>query len=102
MLVGTAVNDSATPDDPRAMADDPTSIGQDEIERLLSQATSRGVAPADSGGTGPFPAGASSAKHSDQAPAMATGDVEFLLSQAQAALASVDAPRPAETHPPAL
>jgi flagellar motor switch protein FliN len=78
------------------MADDPTAIGPDEIERLLGQAAS---GPPPSGQADPAPAKPAQAASADSR--LATGDVEFLLSQAQAALASVDAPRTAEPHPPA-
>lgn len=106
MLAANAVDDSDTTDSAPAMADDPTSIGPDEIERLLSQATSRGTPPGsvapDFASGGPSLGTSASVKRSEAAPAMATGDVEYLLNQAQAALASVDAPRPVEMHAPAM
>jgi flagellar motor switch protein FliN/FliY len=95
------------------MAQKPEQIGQDEIDKLLrSDATAAPAAtpPGASGHAqgkppkGDAPAGGATkteplaaARGADRAPAMATGDVEYLLKQAQEALASVDTPR--ETAP---
>jgi flagellar motor switch protein FliN/FliY len=57
---------------------DPTTLGNDEIEKLLAS-TAAAARPAQS-----------AAAPAD--PGIAPADVDFLLSQAQAALASVDAP----------
>lgn len=101
------------------MADESDKIGQDEIERLAAQAQQS--APAGTGGGsgtidqseierllgGASPAKAPTARAAAAAaaaeePLLPSGDVEFLLRQAQEALASVDAPRSATLPAPTL
>jgi flagellar motor switch protein FliN/FliY len=102
------------------MSDDHQKMGQDEIERLLQQSQtgkSLGSGQAASGsaplgqheieallsGKSPaaVPASPKGAAPDSQEPQIAPGDVDFLLSQAQEALASIDAPAAAEAASPA-
>ncbi len=70
-----------------AAPDDDKLLGQDDIEKLLNQA----------GRTAPPPRAAVSVESKPEPPPveedMPQGDIEYLLNQAQEALASVDAPR---------
>lgn len=104
------------------MSDDHQKMGQDEIERLLQQSQtgkSLGSGPAPSGSASlgqheieallsgkpsmatAAPASPKGAAPDSQEPQIAPGDVDFLLSQAQEALASIDAPATAEAAAPA-
>jgi flagellar motor switch protein FliN/FliY len=91
------------------MADESSQVSQDEIEQLLAQVKGAGPPPSGesaaslgqaeidallSAGTSTGSAVRSPATpaRSPDDPQIAPGDVEFLLSQAQQALASVDAP----------
>ena len=77
------------------MADESSPIGQNEIDALLKQVSGGGAAaptPAASAAPEPTtgPKASASAKPGD--PQLAQSDVEYLLNQAEQALASVNAP----------
>lgn len=80
-------------------------LGQDEIEALLNQSAPSSAAPAAPTQTTPSepappaparPAATTARVSANEGPSMAEADAEFLLQQAEQALASVDAPRDAE------
>jgi len=89
------------------MAEDAEKISQDEIERLLAQAqqSSPEAGAAAARELGDVDAGKASVKASTARAgfgddvSIPAGDVEFLLRQAEEALASVDAPRGPGTAP---
>jgi flagellar motor switch protein FliN/FliY len=105
------------PPSPAATGEAPLALDQSEIEALLSSARppaggERPTTATAGGGTPaaePRPAAAArAAGPAGKAPSdagdsqLARGDVEFLLHQAQAALASIDSPSPSNTAIPAM
>ena len=87
---GGEVSESEAPTSSEAVQD--VSLDQNEIEALMS-----GTAPAAPSTTAPapianLPPAAASSSPAAVDEAVSQGDVEFLLNQAQAAIASIDAP----------
>jgi flagellar motor switch protein FliN len=71
------------------MADDSSPIGQNEIDQLLKQVQAADSAPA---AEKPAPAKLDPGATASSGEKLAQGDVEYLLNQAEQALASVNAP----------
>jgi flagellar motor switch protein FliN/FliY len=75
-------------------------LGQNEVEALLKAAVSGNPNPKANPAHAEKADGGSSAQHADNDMGMASGDVEYLLQQAELALASVNEPdRPASDLP---
>jgi flagellar motor switch protein FliN/FliY len=85
------------------MADESKSIEPEEIQRLLAQTGQHAASgPATPGGATAASVQSPSSSEADSRSPLAPGDIEFLLNQAQQALASVDAPRPPDASAPVL
>ena len=91
LLSNTGASDSSPPPAPTPAADDDVSLGQAEIEALISGAPTAAPTPAPAAGADaaapppppPPPPAAGVNTHSD---------MEYLLNQAEAAIASIDQP----------